>query len=242
MRSMLNILVLTIGFSLSGMVFSLDMPIEGIDGYLPEERDGTIKCGNRTLEGIEAPSEKHTYLRYAQYANRSAVLEFSIPHRKKLYIDIYNKVNAKLMAHPDAKLLKHREESVAWHLPPELEDILDAWARNLVSEKSNIERDICMLDWYENQLEEYSHIPSDFVNYYNSLYDSYMELKGQCVKPDIQGWTQDQEATDYVECFQSNARKRNELLIEIKGYRWVRDSFGPVLERIDMDGQIRPVF
>lgn len=242
MRSILKIWVLAIGFSLPGIVFSLDMPIEGLEGYLPEEKEGKFKCGSYTLDSIGGSSERSNYLKYAFYSSRAAVLEFSIPQRKEIYIDIYNKINAELAANPEAKFVNRRGRVDAWHVSPELEDVLNAWARHLISEKADIERDICLLAWYESQLEEYSHIPSDFVNFYNALYDSYKELKGQCVKPETQGWTQDQEAADYVECLRRNARKNNELVIKIKDYRRVREDFGPVLERLDMDAQIRPVF
>ena len=239
---MLKTCFLVIGILLPGVAFSLDIPTIDLEGFLPKEVEGKFQCGHRALEDIGSLSGDDVYRRYASYASSALIWKENLAHRKDLYVSIHKLVYAELAANPEAKLLRQRGNLEEWDVPLELEGVVYSWSRDLTGNKQSIERDICRLDWYERQMKKYSSIPSEFVAAYNSLYDSYMEVKNRCVKPDIQGWTEDQEAQGYVECMQGTAREHNELLRRLKSYQSLRQSYAPILEKLGVEHQLRPSF
>ncbi len=229
---------------LSKNAFALvDMPSSTLKSYFPEEKESHYVCNGRKLDDLSEADEERAFHLYALNYNLANGLEIAIPYRTKIYLSMLTKLKEELRSDPSISKFEGESSTEKWVVPYIVSGVYSSWSNFLGSQKRKIESDSCLLKWYKSQNKKHSYIPIKFLEFYNSLYDSYQELVTRCEKPDIKGWTQDQSAKDYVNCRNSQWRRdHNKALRKLKSYKSLHKDFMNILEPLGKVGELKPVY
>lgn len=219
------------------------MPSLEVAVYSPEKQGNIYSCNGQKLDEIDSLSAEKAFSQYVYNFQDISKLEVSVPYRKKLFYSMYSTLQNELVSDPNIRKQFVESKRIIWDVPFEINYAYLFWSRHLFRQKEQLERDICKLDWYTTQNKQHSYLPAKFIEFYNSLYDSYQELLSRCKKPDVEGWTKDQAAKDYVACRNAQWRRDyNYKLRKLKKYKRLRNDFIHILEPLGKAGQLKPAY
>ncbi len=218
------------------------LPSAIFDVYLPEKKGNVYTCKGYRLDDLATAEPVQIFNHYAVNYNLIKSFELDLPHRKNMYQSVRLHLENELKSDPTISQFTEAHSPDSWVVPYGLDNVYSTWINYLNNQKSQIEEDLCNLEWYKIQNKQFSHIPTEFIAFYNAKYDSFRELLTQCEKPDIQGWTQDQSAKDYVVCMDARRSRYNQALRDIKKYQIVRNDFSKILEALGRSDELKPAY
>jgi len=110
--------------------------------------------------------------------------------------------------------------------------------REIESYKENLEISICESGWFKIFLSNREDVPKIFVEENNAALRKFQELDTYCKKLNIQGWTKDKAAMEYVACSGKIRAARNKALKEYKSYKYTKNDFLPILKSLGIDSAV----
>ncbi len=241
MYKLLLVIILQI-FSSYAYASQLNLPPIEIDVFSPnynKEKD-RYECNGSRLVSADNLNNVELFVLYQRYSSSAASNRKTIPYHEKVYTSMHNNFVKELNSDSDISVAVKNNGHLLVTLPFYKGVVWDQWLRRVATESNNIRMKTCKLEWYISQIERLDHIPMEFVKTYNSLLSAYEALVDRCKKPEIEGWTQSQEAKDYVNCRNNTwTREHNEKFRELKSYRKLRKAFVPILTELGLSDKLK---
>jgi len=230
------ILIVAILLPLSAL--ALDMPSNEIVGNILERKEKTVLCAGEKLKTISELSELEAFKEYSYEYDKLKRLEVEMPYSVKLYHSMYEKFESELLGDEDVwKREYSTSEKIVWHVPDGSSDAFSHWASDFYREKQRIEKGLCKLEWYKDQVNKNSDMPSKFIEKYNYYFHSLNEIDGRCNNPNQADILIGEEAKDYIDCQQKHRVERNLISREFSSYRRLRKRYESIIESQGISNQ-----